>query len=74
MEADFYLTKDNHIVTAHNFNHLSKITTFEEFKKSYAKGYLTPMTFEDLVIFMEQHPDLHFITDTKFTDIECIQI
>ena len=74
MEADFHLTQDNHIVTAHDFNHLSKTPTLEEFKKSYAKGYLTPMTFEDLVIFMEQHPDLYIITDTKFTDIERIQI
>jgi len=74
MEADFHLTQDNHTVTAHDFSHLSKTPTLEEFKKSYAKGYLTPMTFEDLVIFMEQHPDLYIITDTKFTDKERIQI
>ena len=55
MEADFHLTKDNHIVLAHDFNHLESIPNLKEFKnKIKTRGNLTPMTFEDLVIFMEK--------------------
>ena len=75
MEADFQLTNDSHIVTAHDysaFNH--RIPSFEEFNNSRTNGNLTPMTFEDLVIYMYDHKDLYIITDTKYTDLERIEI
>ena len=68
-EADFFLTRDNHIVLAHDFNHLKSIPNLEEFKNSTrTPGNLTTMTFEDLVIFMEENTDLYIITDTKYSD------
>ena len=74
MEADFHLTSDNHVVLTHDFSILGRIPTLEEFKKYRLNGYLTRISFEDLVIFMEQHNDLYIITDTKFDDIYHIQI
>jgi len=74
MEADCHLTSDNHVVLSHDYRHLKKTPTLSVFKKSYAKGNLTSMTFEDLVVFMEKHPDLYIITDTKFDDIPHIEV
>ena len=74
IEADCLLTSDNHVVLSHDFSHLKKTPTLSEFKQSYAKGKLMPMTFEDLVLFMEKHPDLFIITDTKYDDIPNIKI
>ena len=74
MEADFNLTLDNHTVLTHGFGRRERPPTLAEFKKNRVKGYLTPLSFEDLVIFMEQHDDLYIITDTKFDDITHIQI
>ena len=75
MEADFQLTRDNHIVLAHDFNHLKSKPNLEEFKNNTKiPGNLTTMTFEDLVIFMEKNKDLYIITDTKYSDIRHIGI
>ena len=74
MEADFHLTRDNHIVLAHYFNYFKSIPNIEEFKKIKVHGNLTTMTFEDLVIFMEKRKDLYIITDTKYTNLRKIQI
>ena len=74
MEADLHLTSDFHTILTHDYRHLGKKPNLSEFKKLYARGHLTPMTFEDLVIFMEQHPDLYIITDSKFVDIPHIII
>ena len=74
MEADFHLTSDNHVVLTYDFSILGRIPTLEEFKKFRLNGYLTRISFEDLVIFMEQNNDLYIITDTKFDDIYHIQI
>ena len=74
MEADFHLTLDNHTVLAHDFGRLIRPPTLVEFKKNRLNGYLTRLSFEDLVIFMEQHDDLYIITDTKFDDIQHIRI
>ena len=41
---------------------------------SKTKGNLSPLTFEDLVIFMEHNKDLYIITDTKNKDKNNIQI
>ncbi len=74
MEADFQLTKDNHVVLAHDFLHLSQTPNLTEFKKSKSKGNLTPMTFEDLVKFMYENKKLYIITDSKYDDPEHIII
>ena len=74
LEADFYLTKDNHIILAHDFKHSKRIPTLDEFKnKMRTRGNLTTMTFEDLVIFMEKNKNLYIITDTKYTDLRSIK-
>ena len=75
LEVDFYLTKDNHIILAHDFKHSKRIPTLDEFKnKMRTRGNLTTMTFEDLVIFMEKNKNLYIITDTKYTDLRSIKI
>ena len=74
MEADFMLTKDNHTVLTHDFGDLMFVPTLEEFKKLRAKGNTTRMSFKDLVLFMIENKDLYIITDTKYSDIERIEI
>ena len=75
LEVDFYLTKDNHIILAHDFKHSKRIPTLDEFKnKMRTRGNLTTMNFEDLVIFMEKNKNLYIITDTKYTDLRSIKI
>ena len=70
IEADFLLTKDEHIICAHDYEIFKyKIPNFTEFKQSRTRGNLTPITFEDLVKFMYTYKELYIITDTKYTDI-----
>ena len=74
MEADFLLTNDGHIVTAHDFKLFNNLApSLDKFKKSRIKGNLTPMTFEDLVKYMYENKDLYIITDTKYSDITRIE-
>ena len=74
MEADFLLTKDEHIVTAHDYEVFNyKKPTYKEFKQSRTRGNLTPITFEDMVQFMYTHKELYIITDTKYSDITRIE-
>ena len=74
MEADFLLTKDEHIVSAHDYKIFNyKKPTYKKFKESRTRGNLTPITFEDLVQFMYTHKELYIITDTKYSDITRIE-
>ncbi len=74
MEADFLLTNDSHIVTAHDYHIFNdRIPSLEEFKTTRTRGNLTPMTFEDLVKYMYNHEDLYIITDTKYADLPNIE-
>ena len=38
------------------------------------KGNTTRMTFKDLVLFMEKNKDLYIMTDTKYIDVQSIEI
>lgn len=68
-EADFMLTADGHPVLVHSwgdhFNSTSPLylDDFKEFKLQYK---YTPMTFDDLLLFLEQNPDVYVVTDTKY--------
>lgn len=73
-EADFLLSRDNHLILAHDFKDFQVEPTLEEFKKSKGKGNSTRMIFEDLVLFMEENKDVYIITDTKYKDIQRIEI
>ena len=74
MEADFLLTKDNHLVVAHDYGVFDDETpTLDQFKSSKTRGNQTPMTFEDLVKYMNNNRDLYIITDTKYTDFSYIE-
>ena len=73
MEADFLLTKDKHVVLAHDYKNYKKVPNFEEFKIYKLKGNLTAMIFEDLVKFMFKNKDLYIITDTKYIDLMRIE-
>ena len=72
MEIDIILTRDNHLVLAHAFRDFRFTPTLAEFKKSRASGNTTRMSFQDLIIFMENNKDLYVITDTKYDDIYTI--
>ena len=74
MEADFRLTIDKHIVVSHDFSYFhNRVPSFEEFKKAKLRGYLTPMSFKDLVKYMHKNKDLYIITDTKYSHITRVE-
>ena len=74
MEADFMLTKDNHTILAHDYIDFNFTPTLEQFKKLKTIGNTTRMSFKDLVLFMEENKNLYIMTDTKYTDIQRIEI
>ena len=37
-------------------------------------GRFTPLCFKDLLMLMEQYPDICVVTDTKFTDAEIVKL
>ena len=74
-ECDFLLTADNELVACHDWEfdaegNASKIPTRQEFMETKILGKYTPMSIEDIVQFMDEHPDLYLVTDTKSTETE----
>jgi len=81
-EVDLYLTSDDKVVAIHHPEltdeligiDLAVITpTMAEILNSQIYGYLTPLSFDDIIDLMIEHPDMYIITDTKFVDKESIQ-
>jgi glycerophosphoryl diester phosphodiesterase len=76
IEVDLFLTSDNQIVLLHDaantidslYLDFPKELTLENFKKLKLKNNLTPLSFQDLIVFMGQHQDLFIITDYKDQD------
>lgn len=72
VEADFCFTSDGVLVLQHYWkddageDELSgNAPTLEEFKAAPILGTYTPMTAEELVIYMSSHKDLYLVTDVK---------
>lgn len=77
MECDFALTSDGQIVACHDWASWNRksnqdgaagedyVPALEEFMSSRIMGKYTPLSGDDIVLFMKEHPDLYLITDTK---------
>jgi len=79
-EVDFSITADNVLVAAHDWKMFYRLTgrsleegetaqplTLEQFKESKVYGKYTPLSWKDIVILMQQYPDIYIVTDTKDT-------
>lgn len=81
-EADLRLTRDCQVVLRHDWWHAdwqediswARIPTREKFVSSPILGRYTPLSFRDLLLLMEEYPDICVITDTKFTDSDVFTI
>ena len=81
-EADLRLTRDCQVVLRHDWWHAdwqegiswARIPTREKFVSSPILGRYTPLSFRDLLLLMEEYPDICIITDTKFTDAEIVKL
>ncbi len=81
-EADLRLTRDCQVVLRHDWWHAdwqegiswARIPTREKFVSSPIMGRYTPLSFRDLLLLMEEYPDICIITDTKFTDSDVFTI
>ena len=81
-EADLRLTRDGKVVLRHDWWHYewqdginwANIPTREKFLSEKILKKYTPLSFRDLLLLMEQYPDICIITDTKFTDSDVFTI
>lgn len=78
-EADFRMTADGRVVLRHDWRAgwqegISElhIPTEEEFLAKPILDRYTPLSFRDLLLMMEQYPDVCVVTDTKFLDAEAV--
>ena len=75
-EADLRLTRDGKVVLRHDWWHYewqdginwANIPTREKFLSEKILKKYTPLSFRDLLLLMEEYPDICIITDTKFTE------
>lgn len=72
-EVDLLLTSDGKVVVRHDWNEPlqegidgSHIPTLETFLSTPIRGKYTPLSFKDLLLLMEEHPDICIVTDTKY--------
>lgn len=74
-EVDLRLTRDQKVVLRHDWRTgwqegvgETALPTLEEFLSKPIQKKYTPLSFQDLLLLMEEYPDICIITDTKFTD------
>ena len=80
-EVDLRLTRDHQVVRRHDWragwqSGISE-TSIPELKEFLARPILhkyTPLSFRDLLLLMEEHPDICVVTDTKFLDAEIVTL
>lgn len=80
-EADLRLTRDVKVILRHDWwgnwqNGIDwvHIPTREKFVSEKIKGEYTPLSFRDLLLLMEEYPDICVITDSKFTESDIFSI
>lgn len=78
-EADFRMTRDGYIILRHDWRtgwqenvDEAHIPTLAEFLDRPILEQYTPMSFSELLLLMEKHPDVCVITDTKFVEPETV--
>lgn len=86
LECDLIMTSDGQIAACHDWEVWKEETnqkvteaapTLELFmnckiKENEGGGY-TPLSGEDIMRFMKEHPDVYIITDTKYADAENVE-
>ena len=80
-EVDLRMTHDLQVVLRHDWragwqDNISEtsVPTLDEFLSKPLLGQYTPLSFRDLLLLMEKHPDICIVTDTKFTDAEIVTL
>lgn len=80
-EVDLRLTADHQVVLRHDWRAgwqvgISEVSipTLKEFLARPLLRKYTPLSFKDLLLLMEQYPDICIVTDTKFTDAEFVTL
>lgn len=80
-EVDLRLTRDVKMVLRHDWRgnwqpgiNDASIPTREQFLSEKILEKYTPLSFRDLLLLMEQYPDICIITDTKFTEPDVYMI
>lgn len=74
-EADLRLTRDGQVILRHDYGtDWTQIPTREDFLSEKVGGLYTPLSFRDLLLLMEQYPDICVITDSKFTESDVFYI
>lgn len=85
LECDMILTLDGEVVACHDWEFWNRKTrgedventdyvpTLAEFMESRFEGKYTPLSGDDIVLFMKEHPEVYIITDTKYAEPEKIE-
>jgi len=80
-EVDLRMTSDLQVVLRHDWRggwqdgvSETAVPTLEEFLEKPVLGRYTPLSFRDLLLLMEEYPDICIVTDTKFTDAEIVAL
>lgn len=80
-EVDLRLTADQQVVLRHDWRAgwqagISEVSipTLKEFLVRPILKEYTPLSFKDLLLLMEQYPDICVVTDSKFTDAEVVTL
>lgn len=81
-EVDLRLTRDCQVVLRHDWwpstwqtgINWANIPTREKFLSEKILDQYTPMSFQDLLLLMEQHSDICVVTDSKFTESDVFTI
>lgn len=80
-EVDLRLTADQQVILRHDWRagwqdgiSETSVPTLEEFLERPVLGKYTPLSFRDLLLLMEEYPDICIITDSKFVDAEIVTL
>lgn len=77
-ECDLITTSDGHIAACHDWEFWNSTLnqensvegggvtpSLEEFMNCKIMGKYTPLSGDDIVLFLKEHPDVYIVTDTK---------
>lgn len=85
LECDLIMTSDGQIAACHDWEYWNReinnssnvntayIPTLAEFMSCKIAGKYTPLSGDDIVLYMKEHPDLYIVTDTKYAEPEEIR-